>query len=113
MKENNVIKSIQELTTILRKSEDSLVKGIRACLMKMGVEPSSVIVAEWFPDDVDFEYGIIVDSNKKIFQFGYDYHKNNEGDGEFSEWHDITSSWKDIPLNQRVEIVLKNYEKIT
>lgn len=113
MKEHQVIKSIQELTKILRESDDALVKGIRACLKEKGVEPSSVIVAEWFPDDVDFEYGIILDSNKKIFQFGYDYHNKKEGNGEFSEWQDITTNWKDIPLYQSVKVALNNYEKIT
>lgn len=113
MKEHKVIESIQELTTILRESGVALVKGIRICLEKKGVDLNRIIVAEWFPDDVDFEYGIIVDSNKNVFQFGYDYHKKNEGEGEFLEWQDITSNWKDIPLNKNIEIALMNYEKIT
>ena len=113
MKEHQVIKSIQELTTILRESEDALVKGVRSCLKKKGLEPNNIIVAEWFPDDVDFEYGIVVDSKNQVFQFGYDYHDKNASEGEFSEWLDITNNWKEIPLCQSVEIALKNYEKIT
>ncbi len=113
MKEHNTIKNIQELTTIFRESDSSLVKGIRVCLEKKDVEPTSVIIVEWFPDDVDFEYGIIIDSNKKIFQFGYNYHEKDEDKGEFSEWLDITLNRKDIPLNQSLDIALKNFEKFT
>lgn len=73
MKDDDTLKIMRKLTMILRESDDALalVKGIRNCLEKINIEPNNVIVAEWFPDDVDFEYGIIINRNKKIFQFGY------------------------------------------
>jgi len=104
MNEHSAINSIQELTKILRESNDAMVKGIRSCLKNKGVEPKSVIVVEWFPDDVDFEYGIIVDASKKVFQFGYDYPEKSEGEGVFSEWNDITPNWKQEPLDESVAL---------
>lgn len=112
MNEPNSIKNMQKLTTILRESHDALVRGIRARLKEKGVEPSNLIVAEWFPDDDQFEYGIVVDASGKVFQFGYNYFNKTEDNGEFSEWHELTSKWSDIPLHESIEIALKNYEKI-
>ena len=112
MKEHIDINTIQELTKIFHESNDAMVNGIRGCLKNKGVEPKSVIVAEWFPDDVDFEFGIIVDASKKVFQFGYDYSEKNKGEGVFSEWNNLTSCWKQEPLCESVAFVLENYEKI-
>ena len=81
--------------------------------MQKGIDLQCIVVAEWFPDDVRFEYGIIVDLNKQVFQFGYDYFEKKEDHGEFTEWHNITSSWSDIPLFKSVEVVLREYAKIT
>jgi len=113
MKEHQFIKSIEELTLVLKESNDDLVLGIRKCLAEKDIDLETVIVADWFPDDVSFEYGILVTQQGRVFQFGYDYYDKPMGKGAFSEWHEITNNWQEIPLSQRVNVALKHYVKNT
>ena len=50
---------ILELTHLLREGEDPFWTGLRSLLNEKGVDPSTSILADCFPDDTTFEFGVI------------------------------------------------------
>jgi hypothetical protein len=85
---------INELTTELRSSEDPLWCRLRQLLRERDVPPDSAALVTMFPDDTKYLYGIITMTDRKIFQFGFDY-LNGVETGTFVEWRDFTGH---IPL---------------
>jgi len=113
MKERAIKETITQQTEILRNSKESMVIGIRRCLEEKNINTKKIIVAEWFPDDASFEFGIVVTDNDEVYQFGYNYIGKLDGEGSFSEWENITHTWKNEPLSKSIEIALKENEKNT
>ncbi len=97
---------INEQTSTMRTSQDPLVAGIRRCLLDKGVQVATAAIAEWFPDDTSFEFGVVVTVDGRVFQFGYDYLGKPEDEGSISEWEDLTASWKSCPYAQTIEVAM-------
>jgi hypothetical protein len=113
MKDRAIKETITQQTEILRNSKEAMATGIRRCLEEKSINPKSIIVAEWFPDDTSFEFGIIVTYDNKVYQFGYDYLDKPEGNGYFSEWENLTTTWRDVPHAKSIALALKENEKNT
>jgi len=47
-------------TRLLRGSDEPLFQRLRALLSERDVDPQAAILAEFFPDDVDQEFGLVV-----------------------------------------------------
>jgi hypothetical protein len=93
---------VVQCTQLLRKSEDPMWVRMRALLQERGVSPSTSILATSFPDDTSFEFGIVVTSDRQVFQFGLDYlHKPIE-QGVFTEWIDLTERYTGLPYSDDV-----------
>ena len=107
MKERTIKETITKQTKILRNSNESMVSGIRRCIEEKGIKPNEIIVAEWFPDDTSFEFGIIVTGDNKVYQFGYDYMNKPEGNGCLDEWVNLTNTWKNMPHSKCIALALK------
>jgi hypothetical protein len=84
---------ITAFTGQLRASAEPLWVRIRELLIDRGINPASSALIVSFPDDVAYEYGVIVTADGRIIQYGFDYLHRSEAEGVFEEWNDITSSY--------------------
>jgi hypothetical protein len=94
---------IERLTSELRLSDDPLFERLRELLSARGVDPSRAWLIEMFPDDAVFEFGILITSDRRVFQFGYGYLNREVGDGELEEWVDYTVGWHLTPYYKVIE----------
>ena len=90
---------IELFTKLLRTSADPLWARHRELLIGRGIDPRTSILAESFPDDTNFEFGILVTADGRVIQFGLDYLDKDVDEGEFSEWEDITDRYLDSPYS--------------
>ena len=113
MKNNKIKENIQQLTEIMQSSEESMVVGIRRCINEKNIKLNDLVIVEWFPDDMDFEFGILVTNDCEVYQFGYTYSEKTKDEGSFSEWENITKNWKDTPHSSSIAVAVKQNEKST
>ncbi|MGH7377588.1 MAG: hypothetical protein ACREKK_09245 [Candidatus Methylomirabilales bacterium] len=97
---------IGQLTNLLRGSEEPFWTRLRVLLREKGLDFARVIVAECFPDDTQFEFGIVVNEDGRVFQFGFDYLHRQVEDGSFSEWEDLTARFRGTPHQESITIGL-------
>ncbi len=83
---------------------------MRELVRKKNIDPQSSILVESFPDDENFEFGIVVDKNGKVFEFSFDYLGKPIAQGELSEWKNITDWWESTPYREGVSIALTMIE---
>ena len=99
--------NILSLTKQLRTSDDPIWTGLRRELMKRDLDPQHILVATSFPDDRDFEFGLVVAEDGRVFQYGYSYLDRAEDAGEFTEWSNETERWRSRPNFQDVAIAFE------
>ena len=97
---------VRELTTLLRSSGDPFWRRLRDLLIERGVSPPRAVLAECFPDDNSFEFGIVVKEDGSVFQFGFEYLKRPQAEGVFSEWEELTSRFRATPHRDSIEAAL-------
>jgi hypothetical protein len=85
---------------------DPMLARIAALVRERGVDPDRAVIADYFPDDTSFKFGILVTGEKKVFQFGYDFLHKPELEGTLTEWEDLTGSWQVSPYRVQVEAAL-------
>ena len=103
-------KYIEELTQLMHKSEDPFWSRIRELLKEKGLELNKSILVDCFPDDEDFEFGIVLTKEQTVFQFGFNYSNRPVDKGKFSEWKNITKTWQASPYRKQIEISLQMVE---
>jgi hypothetical protein len=54
------------------------------------MDPSESVVACLFQHDVQYDFGIVLNSDGRVYQFGFDYLGRGLEEGVFSELEDIT-----------------------
>jgi len=64
MKEREII---IELTEAVRNTDKPFAVGIRRCLEEKGVAVEKAIIADLFPDDYCFNFGLVVTNDDNIF----------------------------------------------
>ena len=94
---------IAELTRSLRESEAEFFPGLRQVLEGRGVDPASSILVEMFSDAREFEYGIVVTREGKVFQFGLDCMGRTSESAELIEWIDWTRTYEYAAFREHVE----------
>ena len=97
---------IEEMTEALRAGRDPMLARIKELLAAKGVEVDRAVLADMFPDDTCFEFGLLVTSDGDVLQFGYDYNSRAESDGSFSEWNNITDTWGSSPYDSQISLAL-------
>ncbi|HFQ81400.1 MAG TPA: hypothetical protein ENK33_08525 [Desulfobacterales bacterium] len=100
MKEQEII---IELTECVRNAEKSFAIGIRRCLEEKGVAVEKAIIADLFPDDYCFDFGLVVTEGDDVYQFGYAYPPNKEQIGKFTEWNKLTGNWRNTPYAEQIK----------
>jgi hypothetical protein len=81
---------VLRLTELLRSGEDALWVRLRELLEDRGVSPSTSVLATSFPDDVNFECGVVVTHNRRVYQFGLSCLPPPVEQLVFTEWFDLT-----------------------
>jgi hypothetical protein len=101
------------LTTLLRSNADPFWSRLRDLLRERGVAPEHAALAECFPDDTSFEFGIVVSQKGSVFQFGFDYLNKPIEDGTLSEWEDLTARLQSTPHRSSIEAALEWLKETT
>ena len=81
---------IVRCTELLRDSPDPMWVRLRQLLGERGISPFTTIVATSFPDDTAFEFGVLVTSDYRVYQFGLDYLHKSVDQAVLTEWVDLT-----------------------
>src|SRR5437773_10533032 len=58
-------------------------------LEERGVPPHQSLLPQSFPDDTQFEFGIVVAPDRRAFHFSYDYLHRSPGEGTVTEWEEF------------------------
>ena len=99
---------IVALTRELRESQKPLWSRLRELLIERGLEPKKVALVAFFPDDIQYEYGVVVTADRRIYQFGFDYLHVGVAQGTFREWREFTGQPVPHPCGtQHVELGFK------
>lgn len=93
---------VQLMTERFRTSPDPLWVRIRHLLIEGDLDPTSMVLAYFAEEDFKFRFGIFVSGDGRIFQFGFDFAGKKSCDGRFSEWHEITGTWRTTPFRRAV-----------
>ncbi len=85
---------IEVRTALLRESRDPLYVRYRELLSHRGIDPSTAVLAESFPDDFRLEFGIVVTADRRVYLFSLEYRDKPIEEGTFMEWEDLTNTWQ-------------------
>jgi hypothetical protein len=97
---------IIELTALLRDSTDPMWMRLRQLLIEQGVSIETAVLATSFPDDTNFEFGVVVTNDRRVYQFGLDYLHKPVEQGRFTEWVDLTEQHASSPYREAVAVAL-------
>jgi hypothetical protein len=98
-----VMPGIPEFTKDLRSGDEPIFERLRALLAARGVDPSTTWLVDLFEDDVNFEFGLILTGDRRVYQIGYRYPDGEVGGGELTEWVDLTHSWRLTPYRDEID----------
>jgi hypothetical protein len=104
---NVVVQRIQEFSRLLQTSTDPLWCRLRFLLSEKGLNPQALLVADFFPDDCQFEFGLVVAQDHSVFQFGFDYLHKTVEEGAFSEWEELTDHFRETPYDEQISAALQ------
>jgi hypothetical protein len=93
-------------TELLRTSPEPMWVRLRQLLQERGVSPSTSVLATSFPDDPSFEFGVVVTSDRRVYQFGLDYLHKTVEQGVLTEWVDLTERHSSSPYSDDVAAAL-------
>jgi hypothetical protein len=83
-----------EWRTRMLRSGDPYWKPIADRLSDRGIDVHTIILADLWPEDVAMEEGVLVTTDGDVFGFDYSWLHATRNEGTFTDWHDLTSSWR-------------------
>ncbi len=95
-----VVESVAAASTrLLRESDEPLFQRLRVLLRERDIDPQTAMLADFFPDDVDQEFGLVVTQDRRVIQFVIHYGRLGDlnrqaADAVIGEWKDITTGWE-------------------
>lgn len=102
-----VVQRVQEFYRLLQSSTAPLWCRLRYLLAEKGINPQTSLVADFFPDDCQFEFGLVVAQDRRVFQFGFDYLHKTIAEGAFSEWEELTDRYHETPYDEQISVALQ------
>ena len=91
----------------MRESGDPLFVRLREILAEKGVNPSSSVLAAFFPDDTNMEFGVVVTPERRVYEFDLHYGPgdllNQVSTALISAWRDRTDWWPSTPSRTDIE----------
>jgi hypothetical protein len=84
---------------------------LRALLSERDIDPQTAILADFFPDDADQEFGLVVTQDRRVIQFVIRYGRLGDlnrqaADAVIDEWNDITPGWDSTPHAAAISVAL-------
>lgn len=100
------------LTRNLRRSDDRLFARLRELLPEFGIDVGTALLAEFFPDDVDQEFGVLVSADRAVFTFVLHYARRGDLNTQvrtatISHWRDLSDRWESSPYRRYVQEALR------
>ncbi len=98
-------------TDLLRTSKDPVFRRLREVLTEQGIDVEADVLAQFFPDASDGEFGVVVTTDHRVYTFVLRY-----GAGDLNtqaakavlhEWHNITDTWDASPYGTDVRDALE------
>lgn len=83
---------VELFTKLLRNGDEPFWLRLRTLLRDKGLDPSTLVLAESFPDDTDFEFGIIITPDRHVFQFGVSWFGDAIENAKLKEWNELTGN---------------------
>lgn len=103
-------------THLLRESDDLLYVRLRDLLAERGLDPTSCVLADLFPDDGHMELGYLVTDDRRVITFELHYGKgdlNSQRRTAFLwNWSDITDVWAHSHARAQIEDALRLYDTV-
>ena len=93
---------IQELTRLLRQSQEAFWARLRQILWEKGVDPQGALLVESFEDDDQLEFGIVVTNDGDVFEFDFEYRDRSIGEGAVCRWEKLTDRHISSPHHARI-----------
>ena len=101
---------IAETTELMRTSDDPIYARLRTLLVARNVDPARAWLVEFFNDDPNYEYGIIVTGDRHVYELGFHYPDGNIATAELRDWVDLTHAWHLSPFRQGIDDALDYVE---
>ncbi len=101
---------ICELTGLFRTSTDLFWIRLREVVRERGVDPDTSLLAVSFEDDEIFEFGILVNCDRSVIQYGFRYSDPSFSDGKLTEWNDLAERWSSTPHRSEISTALSMLE---
>lgn len=98
---------IERLSADLRTGEDAFWVRIRDLLRARGLEPDQTVLAQLHTEDTNRWLGIVVAPNRRVFEFEYDHLHTPIGEGQFSEWVELTDLLSSSAFAGAIECALE------
>ena len=97
----------QRSTDLLRTSGHQPYKRLRELLIVQGADPQTDVLADFFSNDVDQEFGVLVTTARRVFTFSMHYGRRGDlnaqvTDASIHEWNEITKLWRSSPYQANV-----------
>jgi hypothetical protein len=97
-------------TERFRNSLDPLWVRMRHLLIQRDFDPLAMVLAYFVEESFKFRFGILLDRDGRVFQFGFDFSGGKSADGRFAEWDEITGTWKRGAFRRPVAEAMKVLE---
>lgn len=94
---------IREQTALLQSSTEPLWVRIRYLLEEKGLSAATSALAYSYPEDLHFELGVLVTSDGRVYQYGFDYLHQDISHGTFSEWNELTKTYRQSPYHRQIQ----------
>jgi hypothetical protein len=101
------ITQCKELNEQFRNSEDPTIAGIKRCIQEQGIEPSTVVFADVFPDGPYLDHGLLIANNGIAYEFDYLYQESDPHEGRFTSWKVLPDEKKWNVQLQAAKVYLK------
>lgn len=84
---------------------------LRELLRLRDIDPNTAVLADFFPDDTDLEFGVLLTPEGRVYEFDFTYGprgdiKSKSATAVISDWSDMTDRWRDRPYRDQVEAAL-------
>lgn len=104
------ISELKELQTVLNTPTW---KGVAKELVRKGLNPEKILIAEVFPEDSCQEYWAVVSHDKGIYEFYYDWLESKDREsGKIIEWKDVTHNPGEAYMRDSIYDVLAHFDEL-
>ena len=102
-------------TRLLREGKNPLHVRLRVLLADKGIDGSTCVLAAFFPDDTNMEFGVVVTPERQVYEFDFYYGPgdltNRVATAYIGDWRDSSDWWQSSPSRGYVEDALSMLDR--